>query len=479
MKSSSDSICGRYVVRLLSASVLAVTWIVWLVIVLYTARMVSAYAYDFNVYYVAAEALRFHHQANIYSVATLTRVAHAHGACPSLSIPGYIYPPLLAATLEPLTLLPCTSASAVWALLNAALWAAATILLAQVVARRWPRRHRLHAFMLVSLLSLGCWQAFDGLFLGQIHLVLFFGFALALWLLDHQHPWVAGAVLGALTVVKVLPIVLVGYYLLRQRFRVVGGAALAGVALLVVMLAASSPATVGESLPAVFASMPTLVTPGQNEALIVALPDHVGLLLAALIGVMFVVVTVRSRWWRGRGGQKNGLSEGASDGARARVSGDDLLGVGFALCTMLLISPLVWSFYLVWLVPSLCACLVGIVALASPDSQRSSGLSETPSAALRHHGNTGRAHGVHGVHGVRWAPLTLGVGLLMTIIVILAAPSTPLAPSAHPFATLALWALLGVLLWRSCVYYGVEAPISLNARVMTADSGHPAPYLCT
>ena len=423
--------------RLLSASALVVTWSVWLVIVLYAARMVSAHAYDFNTYYVAAEALRFNHQANIYSVPTLTHIASAHGACPSLSIPGYLYPPLLAAALEPLTLLPCTSASTLWVLLNAALWAAATIMLALTVARRWPRRRRLDAFTLVSLLSLGCWQAFDGMFLGQIHLLLFFGIALALWLHDHQHPWLAGAALGAITIVKIVPIVLVGYYLLRGRLRIVAGAALTGTALVVLMLLTSSPATVGYSIPAVFASMPTLVTPGQNEALTVALPDRLGLLLAALVGIAFTVITLISRWWPGRG------------------NSDALLGAGFALCTMLLISPLVWSFYLIWLIPALCACLVGIGDLVWHGEP---GQSEAPPCDLsqRPHGRAAR---------LVWASLAL----LTASLVILALPS---AQPLHPFATLALWGLLGALYWRSSKTPPAAATSSI---VETTTDRHDAP----
>ncbi len=43
--------------------------------------------------------------------------------------------------------------------------------------------------------------------------------------------------------------------------------------------------------------------------------------------------------------------------AQRRGGGVEQVGVGWALCTMLLISPLVWWFYLTWLLPAFVACL--------------------------------------------------------------------------------------------------------------------------
>lgn len=61
----------------------------------------------------------------------------------------------------------------------------------------------------------------------------------------------------------------------------------------------------------------------------------VGRVLAALIGLTFLFVVVRRR-------------------------GDELLEGGWAIYTMLLVSPLVWSFYLVWLMPTFCVCLAAL-----------------------------------------------------------------------------------------------------------------------
>jgi len=198
---------------------LIAAWLVWLGAIALSIPLASAHSYDFDTYYAAAQALRFDHSADIYRVATLNQVAQAHGLCAHTGhfLPPYVYPPLLAILLEPLTLLPCGSAATLWLLLNAALWAAATLLLADVLARRWPGR-RLAATTLVTLISLGCLPAYYGLFLGQVHLLMLAGFALTLWLVERDRPALAGAALVIIALIKLIPALLLVAYLLRGRW---------------------------------------------------------------------------------------------------------------------------------------------------------------------------------------------------------------------------------------------------------------------
>jgi hypothetical protein len=119
----------------------------------------------------------------------------------------------------------------------------------------------------------------------------------------------------------------------------------------------------------------------------------VGPLLMALVGLVWLGVVLRRR------------------------GGDDLLGAGWTACTMLLLSPLVWSFYLVWLLPAFCACVAALGPLGSLDS-------------------LGR-----GAWRMRTGWAALALLYLVTAL--------PLALTLRPFATLALWALTGALYWRS------------------------------
>lgn len=384
---------GRRVARLMAATALLAIWATWLVMIAFSAHLVTNHPYDFDVYYTAAEALRFDHTANIYSPTVLYDAAQAHSACLDFSVRTYVYPPLLAIALEPLTLTSCGNAAVIWLLLNAGMWAGATLLLADLLARRW-HGSRLAAYALVSALSLCFWQAFAGLFLGQAHILLLFGMALGLWLAERGRPWLAGATLVTVAIVKFFPATLIFYYLLRGRWQVVGGAALAGALLLALMALLASPATLAAALPAAFTLVRGAATPGQNEALALAAP-LVGPALAALVGVVWLAVSARRR-------------------------GDDLLGVGWAACAMLLLSPLVWSFYLVWLLPTFVACFA---ALGLP---------------WRGGWRTQAA----------WAVLGL---LYLTL-------AFPLARDLRPFATLALWAITGALYWRSATHISLPQP---------------------
>ncbi|HEX8995562.1 MAG TPA: glycosyltransferase family 87 protein [Ktedonobacterales bacterium] len=366
--------------------VILIVWGVWFKIMTVLAGMAPTHALDFDVYYAAAQALRFDHSANIYDIATLLHAGHVHGLCSyaAPALPPYLYPPLLAIALEPLTLLPCASAAIVWLYFNATLWAAATLLLADVLAMRWPGR-RLEATALMSIVSLCFWHAYYGAQLGQVHLIVLAGIVLAMWLVERGRPGLAGGALAVVMIIKLFPALLVVYYLLRGRFRVLGGVAIVGAVLVVIMLVWSSPLTFERSLSAAFVGVSKLARPGMNEALFVTSP--IGRLLAAMVGVVFLAVNV------------------------ARRRGDALLGVGWTLCTMLLISPLVWSFYLVWLVPTFCACLAAIGPL----------------------------------NGGSWGARSMWA-LFATLYVALVWQAPLPVP---PLATLALWALTGALYWRS------------------------------
>lgn len=373
---------------------LVIVWALWLVVIIFSALLVSNHPYDFESYYAAAEALRFDPASNIYASTTLVHASQAHGNCVRYTGLPYVYPPLLAIAVEPLTLAPCSTAAIVWLALNAILWAATTLLLADILARRWPGR-RLAAVTVMSVISLCFWLAFGGLFLGQIHLVLLFGMTFGLWLAERGRFKLAGAMLAVATILKFFPAVIVVYYLARGRYRLVGSAVLTSLGLIVLMLIGSSPALVAQSLStAVHFVHGLTVSGGQNESLTVTIPV-IGSALAIGSGLVYLVVIVRR-------------------------SGDDLLGVGWATCTMLLASPLVWSFYLVWMLPAFCACLATFSTAVSGGWQRR--------------------------------------GAWMALAIIYVVVAFPLSITLRPLATLALWAMVGLLYWRSGAKPTAPAP---------------------
>lgn len=368
-------------VRLALLAVLALTCSGWLLLVLFSLGIFPNRGTDFAIFYGAARSLRLHPGVDLYGWPAIAQSASAPGACALMVGVLYVYPPLLAMLMEPLSLLPCDTAMHVWALVNASLWALATALLARHLAGRWPAR-RLLAVTLTVVASFGFWQAYWGFWLGQVHLVVLCGIALALWLAEsRRRPMAAGAVLAFVALIKFFPAFLIGYYLLRGRWRVVAGAALAAVPLVGAMLAVVGPAELARSVPAALGAVRYQVAPGGNEALAVALPG-VGPILAGIVAVLFALGLWRM--WR---------------------RGDDALGYAWALCTLMLVSPLVWSFYLIWLLPAFIVCL----------------------GVLRR-----RDH---------WL-----LALLLALYVVLALPG-PQMP--RPLATLALWIVAGALFLRS------------------------------
>lgn len=344
-------------------------------------------AVDFTSYYTAAQALRFDPTANIYSVHTVLQAMQGHHVCvlADPKMPPYLYPPFLAIVLQPLTFLSCADATAIWFGFNLVLWVLSTLLLADLLGKRWPGR-RLEALTVAVGLSLLFLQALYGLFLGQVHLVVLFGFVLTFWLLDHDHPWLAGGVLAIITAIKVLPALLIVYYLLRGRFRVVGGAAILGAGIMALMLVYTGPTTFLRCVLTLLSASASLMQRQDNESLRATLQPTLGLLLAALAGVVSLLVILRRR------------------------HGDEFVGACWTLCLMLLLSPLVWRYYLVWLLPAFCALLA-------------------TGPFLR----------------VGWRARGAWVSLVICYLVL----AFPLWQPLRPFATLALWGLTGALYWRS------------------------------
>jgi hypothetical protein len=380
--------------RILAGLLIAVALVHWLSHML-TGLAGGLGSYDFSFYYDAAWALRANPQANIYDPAVLQAAAAAHHAFLGTGV--YQYPPLLPILLLPLTLLSYGSAVKVYYLFDAVIWVLSALLLGDllrfaIVGRdptggasvrsglRWVLTPRcwlrwdagssdvtLYAYAVAIFVTLTFDPAGFALWQGQASMLILFLVLLAPWLERRGHPLLAGAVLALATLVKILPAVLILYYLLRARWRVVLGAAGGLVALTALMLA-----VVG--VPGLLA-MSQIPANGagdslrfQNEALShaplwlavefgggpSAVTTALGYALIVLVGIAFVAGTfVMLR--RGR----------AADGD-APVTWSDretrhLLGYAWALCTMMLVSPISWEHHLIWLLPTVLICL-GVAA---------------------------------------------------------------------------------------------------------------------
>lgn len=363
--------------------------VVWVALVAALLLTFHPPASDWSTYYDTARAFRTSPRADLWDYATTVWGSEQPGGCPLWPALPYKYPPLLAILVAPLTLAPCPVATFMWRLLMLAMWGASAIMLA---APDWRAGKRGWALGAVALIA--CYPPLiDGMLLGQVHLIILVS-VLAGVALVAQGRQAAGGVALALGVwIKYVPGVVAAYYLLTGRWRVAAGAAVAGAALLLAQVALVGPASMVESLN------PTMFT--TTGAVWDGWPG--GSLWGIATGAVFVVGAIATRW--GGGGKA-----------------DDALGVGWALCTMLLASPVIQWLYLTWLLPAFWACLIATWRIArrarNPRDWR------------------------------RWAPLA-------ALVVIFGISLVPFNHIANSVTIISLWLLCGALYVRSA---GIQLP---------------------
>lgn len=272
---------------------------------------------DFMVYDDAARALRLHPTLDIYRCVPAPTFA-AIPACVDPHQIAFLYPPIFTVFFEPFTLLPLTASILLWYVLNGAMLAGALVLMQAL----WPRSPRTFvgtcAALLLSLPFL------NGVQWGQVHILLLLGYVLVLWLARSERGrWAeigAGGVLAALIAIKLIPALLLVYLVARRKWWAVAStaAALAAGALVVAVVS----------------------TPLEFVYWWRALHGPVAQLMAS---ISQGVVTPLGLWFT------SGVL--AVYGAALWLGRRDAVG-GFlwTLCTLLVISPVVWIHYLTWLV---------------------------------------------------------------------------------------------------------------------------------
>lgn len=293
---------------------------------------------DFGIFYNAAATLRFAPHADIYDTHVLLATYGSFGGCSSAVF--YPYQPLFALLLEPLTLLPCATASTLWLAFNIALWLGLT---AWLVARSWRQFGQTRAVVVALACALYLPIA-SGIIFGQVHLILLACFVASLTLLERREAtgrvadeWWAGVVLGVGAALKYYPAFLLFYLLLCGRWRAVAGGALAALALTLVEWRIVGTDTMLASVQGANGNVSYAAALYQDGNWVRALPF--GVLdtplaygaVAVFVGVILGVALLRRK-------------------------GDLLLGAAWALPTMLLLAPLVWWSYMTWLLPAILIC---------------------------------------------------------------------------------------------------------------------------
>ena len=187
------------------------------------------YPADFNVYYTASLLVHQGHAAQLYEGADtgadpqkalapagspLFHAAQSQG----LAFVGlYVYPPILADLLLPLTFLSLRSATSLWLVINCSF-----LLITALVVVRLLRLPLLSWKAGLILLSLACFTpALQCLVDGQITIFLLLLWATGMLLYQEQHEYASAAVFALATAVKLTPAIVLLPFLIWRRWRFV------------------------------------------------------------------------------------------------------------------------------------------------------------------------------------------------------------------------------------------------------------------
>jgi hypothetical protein len=289
---------------------------------------------DFSGLYAAAHALRLWPTANIYDQHVLAsafgpdlyRCVYIANVYHGMPYPyPFAFPPLLAVLMEPLTSLPCETALQLWTAGSIVLWLVAAGFAAALLYRSWASREtRAYAIPLALGTVLISPMMIDAISFGQIFTLVLALLLAAFWFLPHR-PRVAGALLALAALLQVFPGLYLVYSLLTRQWQVLWGAIITSAISLAIMIW-FAPISLLQAPLGILHNGSMAVAFPWNQAL--ARLSVVGPLLAALVLVVWAMTAY--------------LRRAATP-----------YGYGWTSITALLISPLLQTAFLIWLLPAL------------------------------------------------------------------------------------------------------------------------------
>lgn len=296
------------------------------------SRLGQAYVgTDFPTFFTPARILAANPLASgIYNQPTLAHAFVSDAGC--RTIPGalggiypypYAFPPLFAILLEPLSGLSCGTAAHVWQIVSLLSWWCSALLAAGLARRAYGRMGPgVVAFVLVLFSPVTSQASAQGNIFTEITLIVL----LAFWFWPSR-PALAGGLLALAAWIQVFPGLLLVYAVLSRDWRVVRGAALASIAILLVMLVRAPRALVEFPFGMLHGASWAVATAG-NGALI-GLP-LVGIPLELAVIGLWVLLSLRL--------------------GRPRLA-----GYAWTLATATLIAPVMGYVYLLYLTPAFAA----------------------------------------------------------------------------------------------------------------------------
>lgn len=171
---------------------------------------------DFKAYYLAAHLLQ--RRENFYDVKAQEEAMISFGLPLNDSL--YIYPPLLAILFLPLTTLSLSRAAQVWFLFNLALYGLALVILVKSTGLDTLKEKIAPLILLAFLFA----PVLFTLYKGQVNIAILFLLALTYWFYQRGNLAWAGVSLACATMIKVVPGLLIVYFLWKREYVVVWAA---------------------------------------------------------------------------------------------------------------------------------------------------------------------------------------------------------------------------------------------------------------
>jgi hypothetical protein len=320
---------------------------------------------DLSINLVAADALR--DGVNPYGETVLKERAISLGS-PTLLVynqlfTSYIQPPTSALALLPLTELPWRDATHVILVLNHIFLFAAVGLMLITVRPTLPARWVIAGVALVLML----FQQVNGSFaLGQVDATQTLLLVIAFWAYTRDKPAVAGTAIALGAAIKLIPALLLLYFLWRREYKTVAWGAGVGLLLLIVSAAYIGPdiykSYLTETVPALLkgsshyanASFGALIARANTPDIVRGLPEMINLnetvlstpwrLFSAAFGVTMLALVA--------------LVIGRRPLQSPRDAGRLLPEFYLVVTAGLIISSVTWEFYVIWLLPAFVAVFV-------------------------------------------------------------------------------------------------------------------------
>ena len=321
---------------------------------------------DLSINIVAAHALREH--MNPYGATTLYELARSLPS-PTLLVytqlfTSYIQPPTSALSLLPLTLLDWRDATHLYLYYNHAVLFAAVGVMLWTVRPTLPVRWVVAAVpVLIALYS----QVYMSFSLGQVDATQTLLLAVAFWGLTTRRAAVAGSAVAIGAALKLIPGLLLLYFLWRREYRALAWGAGVGLALLLISLAYVGPdiyrTYLTETLPALLKGSPhysnvsfsAVLARASTPERVGALPEMIYLnevqlsVLSRLIGAAFTLAALTAvALILGRGRRTASTPE----------PGNRLAEFYLVVVLALIVSSVTWEFYTVWLLPAFIAVFI-------------------------------------------------------------------------------------------------------------------------